>query len=100
MAISTITGVFHFMAISLDLHLLVHAISDLETCQLRVPPVSVAHEIPGFVADDLSVFWRSSNRGIGMLLGISRRCTTISGTTTRRAQSSCSITVINGQPRK
>jgi len=58
------------MAISLDLHLLVHAISNLETCQLRVPPVSVAHEIPGFVADDLSVFLEEFKPGDGMLLGI------------------------------
>jgi hypothetical protein len=34
------TGVFHFMAVSLDLSLLIHAISVLQTCQLGVPSSS------------------------------------------------------------
>jgi len=38
------------MAISLDMRLLVHAISDLETCQLGVPRVSVADEMSGLCA--------------------------------------------------
>jgi hypothetical protein len=33
-AISTTTGVFHFMAVSLDLNLRIHAISVSQTCQL------------------------------------------------------------------
>jgi len=40
-AISTMTGVFHFMAVSLDLNLLIHAISVSQTCQLGVKPASI-----------------------------------------------------------
>src|ERR1700746_2970037 len=32
------TGVFHFMAVSLDLSLLIHAISVSQTCHLGTPP--------------------------------------------------------------